>query len=123
MRAAPVLALLLVSQTASADNTPEDAVAFIEVRVRDAFTHACMKPTHGSGFLYDIDGYILTARHVLQREGADQADLCLTVAFRDRNSTSYPAEPIKCSEDKNKDLCILKIASSAVRAANITVPF
>jgi S1-C subfamily serine protease len=58
----------------------------------------------GSGLLVDQEGFILTARHVVESANEKQS---IKISFS-RGGFSYPAKLFACANNKNVDLCLLK---------------
>lgn len=66
----------------------------------------------GSGFVFSPNGFILTAKHVVEGLASPH------VSLRTRNSKPILAEPFGC--DNDSDICILHIDAAELSAANIT---
>lgn len=114
---------LVVIMPAFAQPTPEAAVTFIRVGITDPITHARRELTQGSGFLIDLRGHIVTARHVIQYKNLEESGpRWISVSLRDRNAFPVPAQIVAC-ESGNIDLCLIKVPEASVSAAGIITTF
>ncbi|WP_081925635.1 serine protease [Bosea sp. UNC402CLCol] len=89
-----------------------DTVVYIEIKDQDG-----KKKDHGSGFLIGADGYIVTARHVLNL--FDETKDRISVSLKTREGSGYTARKIDCTSPM-LDLCLLYISSDSVRSAGIS---
>jgi trypsin-like peptidase len=117
--AALLLYICLVSGPVRAQPSPESIVVFISVSVTDPFTQGRKELGEGSGFLIDLSGHILTAKHIVRPESLPAGPPSISVSLRDRHARPVPAQEVAC-EAGEIDLCLIKIPNASVSAANIT---
>jgi hypothetical protein len=108
----------------SARANPLAALVYIRVGVTDPITKAEKDLMQGSGFLIDMEGHIITAKHVVRAQEKEHPGpgRWIRVAIRDRGGALVPAQEIAC-DDGSVDLCLIRIQKASVEAANIKAVF
>jgi len=107
---------LCVADTAySQVSVIQNTSPIVYIRVNNPLTG--VDRTKGSGFILNSDGYLITARHVVEK--FDLSSERILVSLLSVNASPVPADIVQCSGGVS-DVCLLKISASDVRAANIS---
>ncbi|WP_352813905.1 serine protease [Mesorhizobium sp. M0965] len=115
-----LLTVLILVTFAARAQVPvvQDTSSIVYIRVN--VTLSGNDRTKGSGLILNQSGFILTDRHIV--EDFDPSSERLLVSMRSVSSAPVPADIIQCSTGAS-DLCLIKISSADVAAANVTAFF
>ena len=117
--------LFVAMSVAAAATWPQCSLAFDQKAVTfiELFRKGDVDPTVvGTGFLVDLTGHMITARHLFDQADAPQNDLTIKVHFGAKDSLARTAQLVDCGLN-HIDICLVKVSASAVRSEGVAAAF
>lgn len=119
-----IVAVVTTTFPGLAQPSPDHAVVFIQAGAINPINQARLPSPPGTGFLIDLQGHIITSKHVILHRETEVREPrpWVTVSLRHRHASPVQAQILLC-EPGDIDLCLIKISSASVSAAGINSAF